>query len=60
LVFLETLYVIFILEVIVSFLEEGMRKGALVMGMILGFGALIGAFMLARWIFIRPSDEKGG
>ncbi len=60
LVFMETLYVIFVLEVIVSFLEEGARKGALVMGTILGFGALIGAFGLARWIFIRPRDDRGG
>jgi len=52
---LEYAYVILVLEVIAGFLEEGAAKGALVMGTILGFLALVGAFLLARLIFPRKS-----
>ena len=34
-------YAVFVLEIIVSFLDEGMSRGALVMGLVLGFVALI-------------------
>jgi len=46
-------YGVFTLEVIVSFLEEGVPKGALVLGTILGFIAVVWAFLLARFVFIR-------
>jgi len=51
LVALEYAYVIFVLEVIASFVEEGAVKGALVMGTVLGFVALIAGFLLARLVF---------
>lgn len=53
LVTLEYAYVIFVLEVIASFVEEGAVKGALVMGTALGFLALIAGFLLARLVFSR-------
>jgi hypothetical protein len=53
LVTLEYAYVIFVLEVIASFVEEGAVKGALVMGTVLGFVALIAGFLLARLVFLR-------
>ena len=48
-------YIVFVLEVIVSFLEEGAAKGALVMGTMLGFIAIIWGFLLARTVFIRKN-----
>lgn len=53
LVALEYAYVIFVLEVIAGFVEEGATKGALVMGTILGFAALVAGFLLARLVFSR-------
>lgn len=50
---LEYAYIIFVLEVIASFVEEGAVKGALVMGTVLGFVALIAGFLLARLVFSR-------
>ena len=58
LVALEYAYVIFVLEVIAGFLEEGAAKGALVMGTIMGFAALIAAFLLARLVFHRKADAE--
>jgi hypothetical protein len=53
------LYLVFVLEVIVSFLEEGAVQGALVMGTILGFLALVWFFLLARISFShRQGKEK--
>ena len=48
-------YIAFVLEVIVSFLEEGAVKGALVMGTMLGFIAIIWGFLLGRTIFTRKA-----
>ena len=45
------IYIVFVLVVIVSFLEEGTAKGALVMGTIFGFIAIIWGFLLGRAIF---------
>lgn len=53
LVALEYAYIIFVMEVIASFVEEGAVKGALVMGTVLGFVALIAGFLLARLVFSR-------
>ena len=53
LVALEYAYVIFVLEVIAGFIDEGATKGALVMGTILGFAALVAGFLLARLVFSR-------
>ena len=45
------LYVVFVLEVIVSFLREGSPKAAVVNGAILGFVAIVWAVMLLRFVF---------
>jgi hypothetical protein len=50
---LGLLYTGFVLEVIVSFLEEGAERAALVMGLILGFIAIVGAVLLGRFVFAR-------
>ncbi len=52
---LGLLYAGFILEVIVSFLEEGAERAALVIGIILGFIALLWAVLLDRFVFSRKS-----
>jgi len=59
LTFFEYIYFIFVLEVIYSFLQEGAAKGALVIGTILGFIALVWAFLLYRFVFShRARKEK--
>ena len=45
------LYGVFVLEVVVSFLEEGTPKGAAVMGTILGFVAVVWGVLLGRFVF---------
>ncbi len=47
------LYVVFVLEVIVSFLREGSPKAAMVNGAILGFVAVVWAVLLGRFLFGR-------
>ena len=46
-------YLVFVLEVVVSFLREGSPKAAMVNGAILGFVAVVWAVLLARFIFTR-------
>jgi len=59
LTFFEYIYFIFVLEVIVSFLQEGAAKGALVIGTILGFIAVVWTFLLYRFVFShRAGKEK--
>jgi len=48
------LYGVFVLEVVVAFLREGLAQGAAVMGTILGFGAVLWAALLARFVFRSP------
>jgi len=49
------LYLVFVLEVIVSFLREGTPKAAMVNGAILGFVAIVWAVILLRFVFTeRP------
>ena len=50
---LQLLYAGFVLEVIVSFLEEGAERAALVVGLILGFIAILWAVLLGRFVFAR-------
>jgi ABC-type uncharacterized transport system permease subunit len=50
------LYAGFVLEVIVSFLEEGAESAALVMGLILGFFAIVWAVLLGRFVFTKKSN----
>lgn len=47
----EIFYLVFVLELIVSFVEEGAPKAALVMGSLFGFIAIIGAVLLGRFVF---------
>lgn len=53
LTYMVFLYAGFVLEVIVSFLNEGAGRGALVMGIILGLIAAIWGVLLARFVFFR-------
>jgi hypothetical protein len=46
-------YVVFVLEVIVSFLREGSPKAAMVNGAILGFVSVVWAVLLGRFVFTR-------
>ena len=55
---LAFLYAVFVLEVVVSFLREGMPKGAVVMGTILGFAAIVWAVLLGRFVFRKPDDSS--
>jgi ABC-type uncharacterized transport system permease subunit len=50
---LGLVYVGFVFEVIVSFLDEGAARAALVMGLILGFIAIVWAVLLGRFVFTR-------
>ena len=54
---LGLLYLGFVLEVIVSFLDEGAARAALVMGLILGFIAIIWAVLLGRFVFTQKSKS---
>jgi uncharacterized membrane protein len=55
---LALLYAGFVLEVIVSFLEEGAERAALVMGLILGFIAIIWAVLLGRFVFTKRKSNS--
>ena len=55
---LGLLYTGFVLEVIVSFLEEGAARAALVMGLALGFIAIVWAVLLGRFVFARKSKIR--
>jgi hypothetical protein len=50
---LAFLYGVFVCEMIISFLQEGAGRAALVMGVILGFLAVVWAVLLGRFIFTR-------
>ena len=54
---LGLLYTGFVLEVIVSFLDEGEEKAALVMGLLLGFIAIVWAVLLVRFVLVRKTDS---
>jgi len=54
---LGLLYTGFVLEVIVSFLEESAARAALVMGLALGFIAIVWAVLLGRFVFARKSQS---
>jgi hypothetical protein len=67
LTFFGLLYGVFVLEVVVSFLREGTPKGAVVMGTLLGFVAVMWAVLLGRFVFRKslglsgsgPAEGKG-
>ena len=49
------IYSVFVLEIIVSFIDEGSARGALVMGLIMGLVAIIWGVLLGRFVFIRST-----
>ena len=51
------LYAVFVLEMIVSFLQEGAPRAALVMGVIMGFIAVVWGVLLTRFIFARKAKS---
>ena len=55
---LGLVYAGFVLEVIVSFLEEGAERAALVMGLMLGFIAIVWAVLLGRFVFARRKPKS--
>ncbi|MCP2620108.1 hypothetical protein NLC35_02550 [Candidatus Aminicenantes bacterium AC-334-K16] len=52
-------YFLFILELVISFLEEGTIRGALVMGVIFGFIGLVGGLLFWRLIISPQKKSKG-
>ena len=62
LVILGFTYAVFVLEVIVAFVEEGSAQAAIVMGGILGFMAVVWGVLLGRFVFGRAAgkDSQGG
>jgi hypothetical protein len=52
---LAFLYAVFVCEMVVSFLQEGAGRAALVMGVILGFVGVVFAVLLTRFVFTRRS-----
>ena len=57
---IEIAFIIFVLELIAGFIEEGSLKATLVMGSLFGFIAIIGAVLLGRFVFkIKKSPGTG-
>jgi len=50
-------YAVFVLELIVGFLEEGAPRAALVMGLITGLIAVIWWILLGRLVFFQKKTE---
>jgi hypothetical protein len=50
----EVIYIVFVIELVIGFLSENSPRGALVMGLITGTLAVIGAVLIARFIFLKP------
>jgi hypothetical protein len=56
------IYLVFVAEVVVGFLREGTPKGAVVMGTMLGFVAVVWGVLLGRFVFrgnLAPRAESG-
>ncbi|MFC1514059.1 hypothetical protein ACFL5P_03505 [candidate division KSB1 bacterium] len=56
LTFLGFAYTTFVLAVIVEFLFEGSVKGAVVMGTLMGFVAIVWGVLLKRFVFVRHAE----
>lgn len=54
------LYATFVAAMIVSFLDEGAPKAAMVMGSIMGFIAVVWGVLLARFVFLKDISPKKG
>lgn len=46
------LYAVLVAEIVIEFLREGTPKGALVVGTIMGFVAVVWAVLLKRFVFV--------
>ncbi len=46
-------YSVFVIEVIISFIHEGCFRGALIMGVIMGFVAVVWSVLLGRFVFLK-------
>ena len=55
---LGLVYAVFVIEVVVGFLAEGEPRAALVMGILLGIFAVIGAVLLGRFVFRRRTQQR--
>ena len=51
------LYLVLVMMVVVEFLREGTPKGAVVMGTVLGFPAVVWAVLLGRFVFRKGGEE---
>lgn len=51
------LYLVFVLEVIVTFLREGSPKAAMVNGAVLGFVAIVWGVLLGRLVFFKRTAK---
>jgi hypothetical protein len=51
------LFAVFVLEMIASFLQEGAPRAALILGVILGFIAVVWGVLLARLVFARKAKS---
>ena len=50
-------YAVFILEVIVAFMREDSPRSALVIGLMLGFIAVVWGVLLGRFVFARAAKR---
>jgi hypothetical protein len=51
------LYAVFVLEMVVSFLQEDAPRAALVMGVIMGFLAVVWGVLLLRFVFTKKAKS---
>jgi hypothetical protein len=58
LVILGFLYTVFVVEVVVSFLDEGSPQAAVVMGAVMGFIAVVWGVLLGRFVFARAARKS--
>lgn len=54
---IEVIFIVFVIEIVIGFLSENASRGALVMGLLSGTLAVIGAVLIARFIFLKPLDK---
>jgi len=55
---LGLMYAVFVLELIVGFLSEGVPQAALVMGMVTGIVAVVWGVLLGRFVFQKPDHSN--
>lgn len=52
------IYSVFTLEMITAFLKEGSSRGALVIGIVMGFGAVVWGVLIYRFFLKKPNKEN--